>query len=380
MARAFAHFFDAQPADDTPYALQGVERELPFDNEEYTSFSSLAADLESYYGPDPAYSDTVSGRTLAGVLEQSESVIDTVVMEKDTVVDRQLRDVEGAREQLHAADDELFATVQQDGNKPYRYDPFLLIDDHDSYLSYTAIIVGAENYLGCKERKLVLPSTMLAYSGTVDTELDPSTFVEDVPTIEQQETGIPYSKYETTMDRLARDAAHTQQLITAADAYQLLHPDCDTGTLYIEPPATMLEQQAQEIVDAVRQLGDTGDSFSEDVVTMKVENNDILLIDMLDTDADEIADDLDQEPRHKYLEEHPTTPLRHVIPGQFNGDTRGMPLSHPENEPYHDLIEQVAAQLEQDADPYPQINAWVQSVSWDSTSTTEPDHVDRMYQ
>jgi hypothetical protein len=379
VTRTFAHFFESLPADDAPYALQGVDRELPFDDEVNSSFSGLETELDTYRGQPPAYKEEVSGPTLAGFLEQSESVVDIAVIEEDTAVDRELQDAEAAVDQLRAADSELFRTVAEDGNEPHRYDPFLLIDDHDDYLSYTAVIVGAENYLGCKERKLVLPSAILAYSGTINTNSDPATVVEEATGAEQQNDGVPYHKYEATMDRLADDAAATRQMIDAAETYQMLHPDCDTGTFYIDAPESMRARQAQAIIAAVTDLGQTSDGFSGDVVRMKLANNDILLTDMLDTDAEDIAEDLNQPPCLTYLTDHPDTPLRHVLPGEFAGNAHGMPLSHPDNEPYHDLIKDIAAAVDSDRDPQQAVDDWAATVSWKS-SVDEPDHVSRMYQ
>jgi len=128
--------------------LRGVERELPANQETYGRFSALEDGLKPFASPEPAYADTVSADTLTGLLEQSEGAVDTAVIDGNTVADRELTDPGATAADLGDVNELLFDEhAPQGGVDPYRYDPFLVVDAHDTYLSYTAIVVGAENHL-----------------------------------------------------------------------------------------------------------------------------------------------------------------------------------------------------------------------------------------
>jgi len=226
----------------------------------------------------------------------------------------------------------------------------------------------------------VFPSGILAYSGTVDApdDTDVKPFVEEVASVELG--GTRYSKYAATMDRLAADIVHAHDIVAAAQEYEMLHPDCATGTIYVDTPQELREQRAAEIVDAVTALGDTANGFSATVVTMKLANNGVLLTEMLEADADEIADRDDRAPADRYLADNPDTPVRHGLPGMHDGEQQGLPLARPAHKPYSELAEQVAETIEAGHTPEPVIDVWARHREPGDMGDVEPGHVGRMYQ
>ncbi len=371
---ALSQFLTSLQPDDTRYEEKDVTRELPFDGEVYGAFTDLQDAAEAYTQDTADFDERVTRQTLSALFEASDEPVTAAYVADDDIVSTEQLSAEDVWDDAYSASSWFTEDVPKHG-KQYSYEPFLLVEDTDHALDYTALLVSAENHgLGCtsEERVLKLPSRVAAYTGSVDTLLDADAFVDSLRDQNAEDT-VSYNRYEAIMDRLAADEQQFAAIKDLTDTYRMAREDAVGDTFYRDVPDEVAEQCERELVSRVAALGTDDDAFSYETVSGKLDGNFALFNALLDTDADDIFD-LDDDPFNTYLSDNPDTDILSGVPGMTRDGRQFLSLFHPDDEPERELVDAVARCIATGTDTSIAFDQYIQQVT-----NTEPEHVSRTY-